>query len=45
MILVVEDDVTIRALVQTVLTRWGYRVLVAANGVDAQRVAAEHDTS
>ena len=34
-ILVVEDDATIRTLAQTVLTKWGYSVLVAANGVDA----------
>ncbi len=42
-ILVVEDDVAIRALVQSVLTQRGYRVLVAANGLDALRVAAECD--
>jgi two-component system cell cycle sensor histidine kinase/response regulator CckA len=41
MILVVEDDATVRTLVQKVLTKRGYRVLVAANGVDAVRVAAD----
>jgi DNA-binding NtrC family response regulator len=40
-ILVVEDDATIRTLAQTVLTKRGYRVLAAANGVDAERVAAD----
>jgi CheY-like chemotaxis protein len=40
-ILVVEDDATIRSLAQTVLTKWGYAVLVAANGVDAVRVAVK----
>jgi two-component system cell cycle sensor histidine kinase/response regulator CckA len=40
-ILVVEDDATIRLLTQRVLTKWGYTVLVAANGVDAVDLAAE----
>jgi CheY-like chemotaxis protein len=40
-ILVVEDDATIRTLAQTVLARRGYRVLVAGDGVDAVRVAAQ----
>jgi PAS domain S-box-containing protein len=40
-ILVVEDDDTIRTLAQIVLAKRGYRVLVAASGVDAIRVAAE----
>ncbi len=44
-ILVVEDDATIRTLARTVLTRWGYRVLVAADGMDAFRVAAEEGRS
>jgi nitrogen-specific signal transduction histidine kinase len=40
-ILVAEDDPTVRTLAQTVLTKYGYSVLVAANGVDALRVATE----
>ena len=44
-ILVVEDDATIRTLAHTVLTRWGYTVLVAANGVDALSVAARNGRS
>jgi two-component system, cell cycle sensor histidine kinase and response regulator CckA len=40
-VLVVEDDAAIRTLAQTVLTKWGYRVLVASNGVDALQVAAQ----
>jgi DNA-binding NtrC family response regulator len=44
-ILVVEDDASIRALAEAVLTKWGYRVLAAANGVDAVRVAAQDGRS
>jgi CheY-like chemotaxis protein len=44
-ILVVEDDATIRSLAQTVLVKRGYRVLVAANGVDALRVAGQDGRS
>jgi two-component system cell cycle sensor histidine kinase/response regulator CckA len=41
-ILLVEDDEMIRNLVQKVLKANGYRVLVAANGRDAERVAGQH---
>ncbi len=44
-ILVVDDDATIRTLTQAVLTKWGYSVLVAANGVDAACVAARDGSS
>jgi CheY-like chemotaxis protein len=44
-ILVVEDDASIRTLAEAVLTKWGYRVLVAANGVEALRVAAQDSRS
>ena len=40
-ILIVEDDAMIRMLTQRVLTKWGYTVLVAANGVDAVDLAAD----
>lgn len=40
-ILVAEDDATVSSLAKTVLTHRGYRVLVAPNGVDALRVAAQ----
>jgi len=42
-ILLVEDDEMIRNLVQKVLKANGYRVLVAANGRDAERVAGQHE--
>ena len=42
-ILLVEDDEMIRNLVQKVLQANGYRVLVAANGRDAERVAGQHE--
>ena len=42
-ILLVEDDEMIRNLVQKVLQANGYRVLVAANGRNAEQVAGQHD--
>jgi CheY-like chemotaxis protein len=41
-ILVVEDDNTLRALGVRILGRLGYRVLSAANGIEALEVAAKH---
>jgi CheY-like chemotaxis protein len=41
-ILVVDDDQWVRVLTRDVLAREGYRVLEAADGQDAIRVAAEH---
>jgi CheY-like chemotaxis protein len=37
-ILLVEDEVTIRNLVRTMLTDYGYAVLTAADGVEAMEV-------
>lgn len=42
-VLFVEDDEMIRNLVQKVLKANGYRVLVAPNGRDAERVAGQHE--
>jgi len=42
-ILLVEDDEMIRNLVPKVLKANGYRVLVAANGRDAERMAGQHE--
>jgi CheY-like chemotaxis protein len=41
-ILVVDDDEWVRVLARDVLAAEGYRVLEAADGHDATRVAAEH---
>ncbi|HXA94524.1 MAG TPA: response regulator [Candidatus Dormibacteraeota bacterium] len=41
-ILIVDDDAWVRALVRDVLAGDGYRVLEAADGQEAIRVAAEH---
>jgi two-component system cell cycle sensor histidine kinase/response regulator CckA len=41
-ILVVDDDPWVRVLARDVLAGEGYRVLEAADGPDAIRVAAEH---
>ena len=41
-ILVVDDDPWVRVLVRDVLASDGFRVLEAADGPDAIRVAAEH---
>ena len=40
-LLVVEDDVPLRSLISSLLTRLGYQVMLASNGQDALRVAAE----
>ena len=41
-ILVVDDDAWVRVLARDVLAADGYRVLEAADGPDAVRVASEH---
>jgi signal transduction histidine kinase len=41
-ILVVEDEESLRELAQLVLTDFGYKVLIATDGVEALRVAAQH---
>ena len=41
-ILVVEDQAEVRHMTATALGRYGYRVLTAASGEDAQRLAAAH---
>ncbi len=41
-ILLVEDEPILRALMRTVLQRYGYRVYTASSGVEALKVWAEH---
>jgi PAS domain S-box-containing protein len=41
-ILVVEDEDSLRTLTERVLTRYGYKVLTAANGPDALGAVANH---
>jgi two-component system cell cycle sensor histidine kinase/response regulator CckA len=42
-VLIVEDDTSIRKLAQKSLQPHGYRVLVAENGEDALRISKEHE--
>ena len=41
-VLVVEDEAPLRALTNRILTRYGYTVLLAADGEEAQRICIEH---
>jgi two-component system, cell cycle sensor histidine kinase and response regulator CckA len=41
-VLVVEDVAPLRALNERMLQRYGYTVLLAANGEEAQRVCQDH---
>jgi PAS domain S-box-containing protein len=41
-VLVVEDEVAVRATVSRILKRQGYTVLLAGHGGEAMRIAAEH---
>lgn len=41
-ILVAEDDVVVRNLINTVLTRTGYAVLLACDGMEAIQVSRRH---
>jgi CheY-like chemotaxis protein len=42
-ILVVEDEEALREVTERIFTRGGYRVITAANGIEALEVAAGHD--
>ena len=42
LILVVDDEEAIRAVANRILTRHGYRVVVAANGVEGLKMYDEH---
>jgi CheY-like chemotaxis protein len=44
-ILLVEDDEAVRSLMKTILERRGYRILDAADGVEALRLWGEHRAS
>ena len=41
-ILVAEDDVVVRNLINTVLTRSGYTVLLACDGIEALQISRRH---
>jgi two-component system, cell cycle sensor histidine kinase and response regulator CckA len=41
-VLIVEDDSRLQALDVRILRRYGYNVLVASDGIEAQRVCKEH---
>ncbi|MCF8075347.1 MAG: response regulator [Desulfotignum sp.] len=42
-ILIAEDDITSRAMLQAVLTKWGYHVITAKNGEEAFRMFQDSD--
>src|SRR5713101_1741994 len=42
LVLVVDDEPTIRELIAEVLREWGYRVETAANGADALQLMRRH---
>lgn len=42
LVLVVDDEASIRAMVQRTLEKFGYRVIVAANGAEAVALYAQH---
>jgi len=42
-ILLVEDELPLREMTKTLLTRQGYQVLAAANGVEAVKLCEEYD--
>jgi two-component system, cell cycle sensor histidine kinase and response regulator CckA len=44
-ILLVEDEAAVRTLAAKVLERAGYRVLLASDGLEAQRIFADHPAS
>jgi two-component system cell cycle sensor histidine kinase/response regulator CckA len=44
-ILVVEDDETVRKFAERALKGFGYRILIAANGEEAVRIAGEYEGS
>ncbi|MFN7945911.1 MAG: PAS domain S-box protein [Blastocatellia bacterium] len=42
LILVVDDEASIREMIRSALEAWGYRVLTAEDGVEAVRLYAQH---
>jgi CheY-like chemotaxis protein len=42
-VLLVEDDPALREMTATLLKRLGYKVMVAANGIDALMLKQQHD--
>ena len=43
-ILIAEDNVTSRTLLQVIIGKWGYEVLTAENGVEAWNILKEKDS-
>ena len=44
LVLIVDDEISIRNLVSAILSRFGYRVIAAANGIDAMALYAPRVT-